>query len=58
MTGGEEPTLRYHVGWPVTAVEVCRRARRGLPVYWPTDPKDVDQRIYVEFADRRGANSE
>lgn len=48
----------YHVGYPVTMSEKLDRARRGLPVYWPTDPKDIDQRPYLAFASKRPPNSQ
>jgi hypothetical protein len=48
----------YHVGNPPTAVGALRLVRAGLPVYWPTDPKDIDQRPYLAFAEKRPPNSE
>jgi len=30
--------------------------RRGLPVYWPTEPKTIDQTDYRQFAGERGPN--
>lgn len=37
--------------------EKLDRMRRGLPVYWPTDPKDIDQAPYLAFAGKRPPNS-
>lgn len=54
---GTDGPLMGHVGWSQTAAQICRRTRRGLPAYWPTDPKDVDQRPYLKFAAKRGPNS-
>jgi len=49
----------YHVGWPPRDVQqILDRVKRGLPVYWPTDPKPLDQIKYVRFATERGPNSE
>ena len=48
----------YHVGIPVTDAEILDRVRSGLPAYQPTDPKVLDQRVYLEFAQKRGPNSE
>lgn len=49
----------YHVGWPPAHVrDLLARVKRGLPVYWPTDPKVIDQRPYIAFAGERGPNSE
>ncbi|MGZ4524216.1 MAG: hypothetical protein ACXVXO_12500 [Mycobacteriaceae bacterium] len=47
-----------HVGWPVDPAEALERIKRGLPVYWPRDPKTVDQTPYRTFAATRGSNSE
>jgi hypothetical protein len=47
-----------HVGWPVDPDEALDRIQRGLPVYWPTHPLPLDQAPYVEFAAKRGPNSE
>lgn len=44
--------MHYHVGWPPDLHLVWERIRRGLPVYWPTDPKETDQRPYIEFNNR------
>ena len=48
----------YHVGIPVTDAEILDRVRNGLPVYCPADPKPSPQRIYIEFAAKRGPNSQ
>lgn len=48
----------YHVGLPRDIVDVLDRVKRGLPVYWPTDPKPIQQDIYIEFAAKRGPNSD
>ena len=37
-------------GLPVHLVDVLDRIKRGLPVYWPTDPVAIRQDIYIEFA--------
>ena len=43
--------LTYHVGFPHKHVrDVLDRIKRGLPVYYPTDPKPIDQRPYIAFA--------
>lgn len=56
---GSEPTDDYgHVGYPQKVSDVLDRTRRGLPVYWPTDPVSVDQRPYFAFAQLRGPNSD
>lgn len=48
----------WHCGWPPRDVrDVLDRVRRGLPVYWPSQPADSQQDIYREFAKRRGPNS-
>lgn len=47
-----------HVGWPVDPDEALDRIKRGLPVYWPGDPRAIDQRPYVRFSETRGPNSE
>ena len=45
-----EPHM-YHVGWPPPNVQhILDRVKRGLPVYWPTDPKPIDQTVYLAFA--------
>lgn len=48
----------YHVGYPITARQIVDRVVQGLPVYLPKDPKVIDQRPYIEFASKRGPNSE
>jgi len=49
----------YHVGWPPRDVQqILDRVKRGLPCYWPTDPKPLDQAPYLRFATERGPNSE
>lgn len=40
----------YHVGLPRHVVDILDRIKRGLPVYWPTDPKPIDQAVYIRFA--------
>ena len=40
----------YHVGIPVLDAEILARVRSGLPAYLPTDPKVLDQTVYLEFA--------
>lgn len=41
----------FHVGWPPRDVwHILDRIKRGLPVYWPTDPKPLDQTKYIEWA--------
>ena len=41
----------YHVGWPPRDVQhILDRVKRGLPVYWPTMPADIDQTEYLRFA--------
>ena len=40
----------YHVGYPVDPVKALEQIKRGLPVYWPTDPKVNDQTEYLRFA--------
>src|SRR4051794_13613984 len=49
----------YHVGWPPRDVhQILDRVKRGLPTYWPTDPKPCDQTEYLRFATERGPNSQ
>lgn len=48
----------WHVGWPVDEAEALERVKRGLPVYWPGDPKPICQTPYIEFSEKRGPNSE
>lgn len=40
----------YHVGLPQHIDDVLDRIKRGLPVYWPTDPHPIDQTEYLRFA--------
>jgi len=41
----------WHVGWPPRDVQqILDRVKRGLPVYWPTMPADIDQTEYLRFA--------
>lgn len=40
----------YHVGLPRHIADILDRIKRGLPVYWPTDPKPIDQAAYLRFA--------
>jgi hypothetical protein len=47
-----------HPGWPPVLEDILDRVSRGLPVYYPTDPKLIDQTKYVQFAAKRGPNSE
>jgi hypothetical protein len=47
---GSGDVSEYHVGLPVHVRDVLDRIKRGLPVYWPTDPKPIDQTVYVRFA--------
>lgn len=50
---------RYHVGWPHKNVrDVLDKVKKGLPVYWPTHPVDIDQTPYIAFAAKRPPNSE
>lgn len=46
-----------HAGWPISVPAVLERVMVGLPVYWPTDPKLIDQAPYRAFAAERGPNS-
>ena len=41
-----------HTGWPQPqhVSVVLERVKRGLPVYWPTMPADIDQTPYRAFA--------
>ena len=49
----------YHVAWPPADVrQILDRIKRGLPVYWPTDPKPLNQAPYREFAAKRGPNDD
>lgn len=57
LNGEPSTPFHSHVGWPVDEADVLRRQRSGLPAYWPTDPKTVDQRPYWAFAAERGPNS-
>lgn len=57
MTTKDRSPVLGHVGWPVDEADAADRARRGLPVYWPADPKLIDQREYIRFATERGDNS-
>ena len=55
----EATDQRWHCGWPPPDVNhILNRVKRGLPVYWPTDPKPNDQAPYLTFAAKRGPNSE
>lgn len=47
-----------HVGWPTDTHDALDRIARGLPVYWPTDPKPIHQTPYIAFSERRGPNSD
>ena len=58
FSGGPSTEHHGHTGYPVDVEDVLERTRRGLPVYWPTDPVSVDQRPYRAFAAERGPNSE
>lgn len=44
--------MQGHVGWPPDRRLVWERIQHGLPVYCPTDPKEIDQRPYIEFNER------
>lgn len=46
------PDTYYHVGYPPDATDVFKRIRSGLPVYWPKEPKDIDQTPYIRFSER------
>lgn len=56
--GGEPGASHGHVGWPVDWDDVRDRGKRGLPAYVPTDPRSIDQAPYIEFAGKRGPNTE
>lgn len=48
----------WHCGWPPPDVNhILDKVKRGLPVYWPTDPKPSHQTPYIEWSKKRGANS-
>lgn len=42
----------YHVGWPQDARHILDRAKRGLPVYWPTSPAASNQAPYLDYLER------
>jgi hypothetical protein len=44
----------YHVGWPHTQgiAWVIEQLRQGRLVYWPTDPKEIDQTPYLDYLER------
>lgn len=41
-----------HAGLPVDPVRAEKRRAQGLPVYQPTEPKDIDQTPYLAYLEK------
>lgn len=41
-----------HAGLQVDPASDAKRQAQGLPVYRPTDPKDIDQTPYLAYLDK------
>jgi hypothetical protein len=41
-----------HAGLPVDPVRDAERQAQGLPVYRPTNPRDIDQTPYLAYIEK------